>query len=216
MFDRVAPRYDLLNDLLSIGMARWWRRRAVSALEVGPGDLVLDLGCGTGALATRLAGRTRIVAMDPSAGMLARARELVPEGVFLVRASASALPFPDHEFAGAISGFVLRNLQDLPKAFSELARVIRPDGSLVLVDIGEPANPLFRKVFDAYFHRAAPLLGSLVGQQEAYRDLVRSLGQIPSPSALCETLRQAGFEPCEARPLTGGIATLIVARRVSR
>jgi demethylmenaquinone methyltransferase/2-methoxy-6-polyprenyl-1,4-benzoquinol methylase len=215
MFDGLGERYDLLNDLLSLGLDRWWRRRAVRAVRIRGGDRVLDLGCGSGALGRLLAGRARVVGLDVSLGMLAQATRRSPS-LRLVQASAFALPFGDRSFDAAISGFVLRNLHDLPAAFAELHRVVVPGGGVALVDITEPASPGLRRAFDAYLGAVAPTLGALVGKGEEYRYLVRSLAQIPPSATVCSLLQDAGFEQCSARPLTGGTVTLFTAANSGR
>jgi demethylmenaquinone methyltransferase/2-methoxy-6-polyprenyl-1,4-benzoquinol methylase len=213
MFDRIVDRYDLLNDLLSLGLDRWWRRTAAAAVDVPPGTWVLDLGCGTGRLGLRLAGRARVVGLDVSPAMLSRARETAVGRVAFVQGSAFRLPFASGAFGGAVSGFVLRNLSDLPGAFTELARVVAPGGRIALVDATEPPNPAFRRLFDAYFGTMAPALGRLVGKGDAYRYLVGSLAQIPPSAQVCRLLGEAGFGECRARGLTGGVATLFTAVR---
>jgi demethylmenaquinone methyltransferase/2-methoxy-6-polyprenyl-1,4-benzoquinol methylase len=216
MFDGIVSRYDLLNGLLSLGLDRRWRTRAVTALQPAPGDRVLDLGCGTGDL-TMLLARTgaRATGLDLSQGMLRVARAKLSGRGTLVRGSAFALPFRDGAFASAGSAFVLRNLMDLPGAFAELARVIRPGGAIVLVDITEPRSRVLRSMFDAYFGTAAPALGALVGKRQAYRYLVRSLAQLPPPDEVCDVLGAAGFDAAVAEPLTGGMVTLFRARRAA-
>ena len=214
MFDSVARRYDLLNDVLSLGLDRWWRREAVRAVAAHPGDLVLDLGCGTGRLGGLLATRCRVVGVDVSGEMLRLARRAAGR-VLPVQGSAFHLPFRDAAFDRAVSGFVLRNLDDLPAAFEELARVLAPGGTIALVDITEPRHPLFRRLFDGYFRRAAPAIGRLAGQASAYRYLVGSLAQLPPPDALVELLQGAGLAEATARPLSGGMVTLFTAGRGS-
>jgi demethylmenaquinone methyltransferase / 2-methoxy-6-polyprenyl-1,4-benzoquinol methylase len=213
MFDAVAPRYDLVNDLLSLGLDRWWRREAVRSLGSRAGDRVLDLGTGTGKLGGLLAARCRVVGVDVSREMLALARRASKGGVRFVQGSAFALPFRDDAFDAAVSAFVLRNLEDLPHAFTELARVLRPGATISLMDITEPRRPVFRKLFDAYFRTAARALGALVGRARAYHYLVGSLGQIPPPDGVVELLEGSGFVRARARPLTGGMVTLFTASR---
>jgi demethylmenaquinone methyltransferase / 2-methoxy-6-polyprenyl-1,4-benzoquinol methylase len=215
MFDDIVDRYDLVNDVMSLGLDRWWRRATADSVRAAPGDRVLDLGCGTGMLARRVASVSgaSVIGVDVSDGMLRRARRTVGDFVGLVQGSAFALPFADRAFTGVVSGFVLRNLDDLPAALAEMARVVRPGGRIALVDITEPRGPLFRGAFDAYFGRAAPVVGALVGKRDAYRYLVRSLGQIPEPHALVEMLAKAGFERAGARGLTGGAVTLFTGTR---
>ncbi len=212
MFDDLVERYDLLNSLLSFGMDRWWRRRTAAAIGPNPGR-ILDLGCGSGALTGRLPAGSRAVGLDTSRAMLVEARRRLGPGPDLVQGSAFALPFAGDSFDGAVSGFVLRNLSDLPAAFAELHRVLRPGGRIALVDITEPANPALRRVFDAYFGAVAPAIGGLVGRREAYRYLVRSLAQIPPRPDLVALLSGAGFTGGRAWPLTGGIVTLLTARK---
>jgi demethylmenaquinone methyltransferase/2-methoxy-6-polyprenyl-1,4-benzoquinol methylase len=212
MFDDVVERYDLLNGVLSLGLDRVWRRAAARPVS-NAGGPVLDLGCGTGDLTALLARRHAAVGVDLSGGMLARAQRKLHGRAALARASAFALPFAPGAFGGAASAFVLRNLHDLPAALTELARVVRPGGPVALVDITEPPNPLLRRAFDAYFARVAPALGSLVGKRDAYRYLVRSLGQLPPADRVVAALGDAGFEGARARPLTGGMVTLFTARR---
>jgi demethylmenaquinone methyltransferase/2-methoxy-6-polyprenyl-1,4-benzoquinol methylase len=212
MFDGVADRYDLVNDVLSFGMARLWRRAALGAVRAQHGDRILDLGCGTGMLGARLSRRCSVVGVDVSHAMLVRALRSA-KGVALVQGSAFRLPFREASFDSAVSGFVLRNLDDLAAAFVELARVLKAGAKVSLVDITEPRHPAVRKAFDAYFGRAAPAIGSLIGRRDAYRYLVGSLAHLPAPGAICRMLEDAGFERCDARPLTGGIATLFTGTR---
>ncbi len=132
MFDEIVPRYDLVNGLLSAGFDRWWRRQAASAIDVPRGSVVLDLGCGTGRLGELLAARCRVVGVDVSAHMLAAARRRLRGSVRLVQGSAFRLPFPDGALDGAVSGFVLRNLADIPGAF--LANLPPPDEVAALLE----------------------------------------------------------------------------------
>ncbi len=213
MFDGLALRYDLLNDVLSFGLDRWWRRAAATALHVSEGKPVLDLGCGTGRLGMLLEPHHPVVGLDVSRAMLEEARRRSAGRLRLIQGSAFALPFRDANFGGAASAFVLRNLDDLEKAFAELARVVAPGGGLSLVDITEPSKPLVGALFDIYFRTAAPAVGALVGKRGEYTYLVRSVAQLPPPEGMCEMLRSAGFVDCAARPLTGGMVTLFSAIR---
>jgi demethylmenaquinone methyltransferase / 2-methoxy-6-polyprenyl-1,4-benzoquinol methylase len=144
MFDSLVERYDLLNDVLSVGLVRWWRRSTAAALGSNSGMRVLDLGCGTGRLGARLSPRHRVIGLDVSGPMLAEARRQSPGWLGLVQGSAFRLPFRDASFDGSASAFVLRNLDDLPKALSELARVVAPGGRVALLDITEPSRPMGR------------------------------------------------------------------------
>jgi demethylmenaquinone methyltransferase/2-methoxy-6-polyprenyl-1,4-benzoquinol methylase len=224
MFDDIVGRYDLLNDLLSLGFDRWWRRRTAAAMASAGGP-VLDLGCGTGRLGERLSGPWTVVGADIAHAMLVAARERVGKRLRLaprervgkrlrlVQASAFRLPFADRTFGGAVSGFVLRNLDDLPMAFGELARVTKPGAPVALVDITEPRRAAFRQAFDVYFRTAAPALGGLAGKREAYRYLVASLAQLPPASEVSAMLESAGFESARNRTLAPGVVTLWTARR---
>jgi len=214
MFDALAGRYDVLNRILSMGLDRAWRRAAARAAATRPGDVVLDLGCGTGDLSAALTRQgVRVVGLDASAGMLSAARARAMRSVDLVRGSAFRLPFRDGTFGAVASAFVLRNLDDLPTAFAELARVTRPGGVLALVDITEPPARALRAGFDAYFRVAAPALGAAGGHAGAYRYLVRSVAHLPPVTDLCAELRRAGFQRVRGRPLTGGVVTLFTGNR---
>jgi demethylmenaquinone methyltransferase / 2-methoxy-6-polyprenyl-1,4-benzoquinol methylase len=215
MFDGLVDRYDLLNDVLSLGLDRYWRRATRRALGPRPGRLILDLGCGTGDLGRPLAAGATVVGVDLSHPMLLRARAKAgpPGRARWVEGTAFRLPFRDGAFEGALSGFVLRNLRDLPAAFEELARVIRPGGRVAMVDVTGPTRPALRRGFDAYFGVITPLAGRLVGKEREYRYLVRSLGHLPPAADVCAMLGRAGFVGAGARPLTGGVVTLFTGTR---
>jgi demethylmenaquinone methyltransferase/2-methoxy-6-polyprenyl-1,4-benzoquinol methylase len=216
MFDGLVDRYDLVNEVLSFGLDRWWRRAAAAALQAAPGDRVLDLGCGTGRLGALLTARHPVTGLDVSFAMLRQARQRSAGLPALVQGSAFRLPFADGTFGGAVSAFVLRNLADLSAAFAELARVVADGGRIALIDITEPSRPRVRRLFDAYFSVAAPALGTLVGKREEYGYLVRSLAYLPAPEELRQMLSRAGFIECRARALTGGMVTLLSATRGAR
>ena len=213
MFDDVAARYDFVNTVLSMGMDRGWRQAAADATPTrGVEDLVLDLGCGSGKLGELLSPRARVVGLDVSGAMLRTANRAYSREQRFVQGSAFALPFPDDAFAGMVSAFVLRNLNDLFGALEELLRVVRPGGTIALVDITGPQDRWLRMGFNAYFSTVAPLLGLIVGEPKAYRYLAKSLAQLPAPEELAGMLRSLGFEQARATPLTLGMVTLWTAR----
>jgi demethylmenaquinone methyltransferase / 2-methoxy-6-polyprenyl-1,4-benzoquinol methylase len=211
MFDRVAPRYERMNRVISLGLDRSWRRRAIDALDLAPGARVLDVACGTGDLCRDLAAAGHVpVGVDVSAGMLAAARTEAP----LLRADAAALPFPTAAFDGVACGFALRNFVDLGAILAECARVVRPAGRLAALDAAVPEGRLLRVGNTVWFRGAVPLLGRLLaGDAEAYRYLPRSTAYLPAPAALLAELRGAGFAVARRVTMTGGSVQLLTGTR---
>jgi demethylmenaquinone methyltransferase/2-methoxy-6-polyprenyl-1,4-benzoquinol methylase len=210
LFDRIAPRYELLNRMLTLGMDRGWRRRAVAALGLDRGAFVVDLACGTGDLCRDLAGAGyRAAGFDLSAGMLAHASGPVP----LVQADALRLPLPAASADGAISGFALRNFEGLTPFFAELGRVVRPGGRVALLDVATPTLTPLRWGHAAYFGHVVPWVGGLLSDKAAYRYLPESVAYLPDPPVLLQQIGTAGFAGIERRLLSGGITQLITATR---
>lgn len=212
MFDAIAPRYDLVNRIMTFRLDVGWRRRAVRELRLPAGSVVLDIAAGTGDLCRELrrAG-LRPVGVDLSWGMLAHARTDAP----LVQADALRLPTADGVVDGITSGFALRNFADLGRFFDECARVVRPAGRVALLDVAEPANPLLRRGHAFYFGKVVPRIGGLLSDPAAYRYLPQSVAYLPPPDELLARLHDAGFDAVERRLLTGGISQLVTATRRS-
>lgn len=210
MFDRIAPRYELVNRVMTLGLDAGWRRRAVRELHLDSGARVVDLGCGTGDLC-RVLGRAglRAVGVDMAAGMLAVAHTSAP----LVRADALQLPLGDRSVDGAISGFALRNVVDVAACFSEAARVIRPGGRAVFLEVSEPPNPLVRRVHALYFRRIVPMVGGLLSDRSAYAYLPASTAYLPGPDELIRLMSAAGFTRCRRVQLGMGAAQLLIGVR---
>ena len=210
MFDTIAPRYDLVNRIMTFGLDRRWRRQAVVALDLGPGSSVVDLACGTGDLCRELqsAGH-RTIGVDLSLGMLRHARTSAP----LVQGDGLDLPFADGAIDGVISGFALRNFVALPPVFGELARIVRPGGRLALLDVSTPANPVLRSGHAVYFGHVVPRIGGLLSDASAYRYLPKSVAYLPSGEGMLDMLSAAGFGAVQRRMLSGGITQLITATR---
>jgi demethylmenaquinone methyltransferase/2-methoxy-6-polyprenyl-1,4-benzoquinol methylase len=210
MFDRIAPRYDLVNRVMTFGLDVRWRRRTVQALGVAPGGLVLDLGCGTGDLCRELAAhRSRAIGIDLSRGMLAAARTTAP----LVQADVLRLPVRDGAADGVTCGFTLRNLADLDTFLAEVARVLRPGGRVALLEVDQPSSPVLRAGHRVYFGRVVPRIGAVLSDGAAYRYLPRSVSYLPPPPELLARLTGAGFRNARRIPLTAGIAQLLVGTR---
>ena len=210
MFDAIAPRYDLLNRILTFRLDVGWRRRAVRALRLAPGAVVLDMAAGTGDLCRDLqTGGYRPIGIDLSLGMLGHARTTAP----LVQGDVLRLPFPDGAAEGAVSGFALRNFADLGSFFDELARVVRPGGRVALLDVAEPPNPVLRAGHRVYFGQVVPKIGGLLSDRAAYRYLPQSVAYLPPADEMLTRLAKAGFGAVTRRLLTGGIAQLVSATR---
>jgi demethylmenaquinone methyltransferase/2-methoxy-6-polyprenyl-1,4-benzoquinol methylase len=211
MFDAIAPRYDLVNRVMTFRMDVGWRRKALAALRLPTGSTVLDLACGTGDLCRELQGAgLRPVGVDLSFGMLAAARTTAP----LLQGDVLGLPVPDGSVAGVTCGFALRNFAALPPFFAELARCVRPGGRIALLDVAEPPNRFLRWGHSLYFGRVVPVIGRLLGSNAAaYRYLPRSVAYLPTPEAMLAQLADAGFVDVERRLLSTGIAQLITATR---
>ena len=210
MFDGVAPRYDVVNRVMTFGLDRRWRRATVAALGLAPRSTVADLACGTGDLCADLvhAGLAPI-GFDVSAGMLAVAHATVP----LVQADVLSLPLDDGSVDGATCGFALRNLVDLPAFVAEVARVVRPGGRIGLLEVAEPSHPVLRFGHHLYFTRIVPRIGALLSDGAAYRYLPRSVDYLPPVDALVEAVAAAGFPDLQRRTFSGGVVQLLVGTR---
>lgn len=210
MFDAIAPRYDLVNRLMTFGLDVRWRRLAVRELGLSSGSVVLDLACGTGDLCRVLDGQgIEPIGVDLSFGMLAAARTDAP----LLQGDAIRLPFPDASVDGVTCGFALRNLVDLGAFFDELARVVRPGGRIALLEVAEPPNPILRWGHSVYFGKVVPLIGGLLSNRSAYQYLPKSVAYLPPPADMVAMLRRSGFVEVERILLTTGIAQLVIAGR---
>lgn len=216
MFSRISPQYDRMNRLMTAGLDGRWRRAAVAAAEPRGAD-VLDIGCGTGDLSAefRRAGAGSVIGADFSAAMLARARDKADgkAGGGWLQADALRLPFVDGSFDAVASAFVLRNLVDLPAAFAEMARVLRPGGRVVALDITHPPPGPFGAVMRFGFEQGVTrLAGILSGQGRAYRYLPGSLEGYPPADELSRMIEAAGAERARYRRFGGGMVALHVAR----
>lgn len=218
MFGRLTPQYDRMNRLMTAGLDGRWRRLAVSVADAS-GGIVLDIGAGTGDLSRefRRAGSATVVGADFSRPMLRRARgKLGPQTADWLQADALRLPFADAQFDTVASAFVLRNLIDLPQAFAEMLRVLRPGGRLIALDITHPPSDLRGRILRLGFERiVTPAAGLLSGDWDAYRYLPDSLSGYPTADALSAMLREAGAAETAYRRLAGGAVALHTARTPS-
>lgn len=210
MFDRIAPRYDLVNRIMTFRLDVRWRRRTVRDLGLPAGSTVLDLACGTGDLCRDLhrAG-LHPVGMDLSWGMLAAARTDAP----LSHADALRLPVAAGAVDGVTCGFALRNFEALDPFFAEIAGALRPGGRIALLEVDQPANPVLRTGHAVYFGRVVPFIGGLLSDRGAYRYLPRSVAYLPAEDDLLDRIAGAGFTDVRKTRLSGGIAQLLTATR---
>ncbi|MFP5336639.1 MAG: demethylmenaquinone methyltransferase [Actinomycetes bacterium] len=214
MFDDVADRYDLTNDVLSLGQDRLWRRAVVRAVDARPGERVLDLAAGTGTSSEPFAdGGARTVACDFSLGMLRVGSRRRPDLSF-VAGDATRLPYADAAFDAVTISFGLRNVVDPAAALREMLRVTRPGGRLVVCEFSHPTWAPFRTVYTEYLVRALPAVARRVSSNpDAYVYLAESIRAWPDQAGLAAAVRSAGWEHVEVRNLTGGIVALHRARR---
>lgn len=212
MFDAIAPRYDLVNRIMTFRLDVRWRRRAIRDLKLPRGSLVLDLASGTGDLCVDLRKAGHIpISMDLSYGMLANDRSGAPRA----QADILRLPVPDSSVDGIMCGFALRNLVDLNAFFTECARALRPGGRVSLLDVGVPHNPLIRAGNNIYFGKIVPRIGALLSDGPAYRYLPRSVAYLPQRQELLRMLQQAGFSDATHHQLSGGLTQLMTGTKNS-
>ena len=221
MFDRIAGVYDVMNSAMTAGMHHRWRARAADRAELAPGDAALDVCCGTGDLAFELARRVgpdgRVVGSDFSERMLDLAREKpVPEAAakpIFEWADALDLPYDDGGFDAVTVGFGVRNLSDLDRGIAEMARVLKPGGRLVILEITQPTRPPLSTFFSVWFDRIVPLIGRFAGDSAAYSYLPESVKRFPPPAGLAAIMDGAGLKRIRWTILAGGIIAIHSGRR---
>jgi demethylmenaquinone methyltransferase / 2-methoxy-6-polyprenyl-1,4-benzoquinol methylase len=220
MFDRIARVYDLLNTVMTAGLDRKWRARAVDRAQVGPGDRVLDVATGTGELALELARRVapggEVVGSDFSEVMLEHAREKSRQGHPHQLAvtprfewgDALALPYADDSFDAATVGFGVRNFAELDRGLAEMARVVRPGGRVMVLEFTNPTRPPLSLFYRLWFDRIVPILGRFSDDPDAYSYLPESVKRFPSPAGLAAELERAGLREISYLLTAGGIVTI--------
>ena len=209
MFDGVARRYDLVNDVLSLGQDRLWRRQVVAAVDPQPGERILDLAAGTGTSSAPLAhAGALVVPTDISFGMTAVGKQRQPELTF-VNGDALHLPFADHAFDAVTISFGLRNVEDTRAALTELLRVTRPSGRVVICEFSTPTSPQFRRIYNTYLVAALPRIASWTSSNPvAYEYLSQSILAWPTQRGLADLMDEVGWHQVRWKNLTGGIVAL--------
>jgi demethylmenaquinone methyltransferase/2-methoxy-6-polyprenyl-1,4-benzoquinol methylase len=208
MFDRIAGVYDAMNSVMTAGLHHRWRERAADLARVGPGSRAVDVATGTGDLAIALARRgADVVGSDFSEGMLARAR-VKDAGIRWEQGNALALPYPDDAFDASTVGFGARNFSDLERGLGEMARVVRPGGRVVVLEITTPTRPPLSTFFSLWFDRIVPMLGRATGESQAYTYLPSSVKRFPGPERLAALMYGAGLRDVRWILTAGGIIAL--------
>jgi demethylmenaquinone methyltransferase/2-methoxy-6-polyprenyl-1,4-benzoquinol methylase len=223
VFDSVAGNYDLMNDLMSGGLHRLWKRFTLARTGLRPGQSALDVAGGTGDLSAGMARQVgpsgQVILSDINAAMLAEGRDrLIDRGIAgnlgVVQANAERLPFRDSSFHCVTIGFGLRNVTDKPAAVAEMTRVLKPGGRLLVLEFSRPAIEFLRPVYDLYSFQVLPRLGELVaGDRESYQYLAESIRMHPNQYAMLQMLEEAGLEDCRYHNLSGGIVALHIGQR---
>ena len=218
VFDSVAGRYDLMNDLMSAGIHRLWKRFTIELSAVRPGQTVLDIAGGTGDLSARfskLVGTDgKVILADINASMLQVGRDkLLDAGAFgnlhMVQCDAQYLPFPDNSVDCITIAFGLRNVTDKALALRSMERILKPGGRLLILEFSKPTNPLLEKIYDTYSFRILPMMGRLVANdEESYRYLAESIRKHPDQETLMAMMEDAGFVDCQYHNMTGGIVAV--------
>jgi demethylmenaquinone methyltransferase / 2-methoxy-6-polyprenyl-1,4-benzoquinol methylase len=210
MFDSIAPRYELVNRLMTFGLDSSWRKRTVSALGLAPGSVVLDLACGTGDLSRTAAANGLIpIGADLSFGMLAASHGTGP----LLQADATHLPLADRSVDGVLCGYALRNFTDLAACLKEMGRVVCPGGRISLLEVGTPGSSVLGFGYRLWFERVVPIIGGALSDRAAYRYLPASTAYLPEKAELRQMLRDAGFSGINHRELSGGLSQMVTATR---
>ena len=216
MFDRISGFYDVMNSVMTAGLHHRWRARAADLAALGPGDSALDVACGTGDLAIELARRVgtggEVIGSDFSEEMLARARAKAP-GLAWEWGNALELPYASGRFDAATVGFGARNFSDLERGLAEMARVVKPGGRVVVLEITTPHKPPLSTFYRVWFDRVVPLIGRLTGEQEAYTYLPSSVRRFPGPEGLAAAMQRAGLSDIRWVLTAGGIIALHVGTK---
>lgn len=222
MFDAIARRYDMLNHLLSMGVDKGWRRKVVREVARSGAEQVLDVATGTGDLAIMLARKcpsAHITGIDLSEQMLAfGAEKVLRQGlggrITLMQGDAEALPYTDAAFDAVTAAFGVRNFEDMERGMAEVFRVLRPGGSVWVLEFGVPRRKIFGTVYRFYFHRVLPVLGGMISRdRRAYAYLPQSVDGFPYGAAFVGILRGAGFSDCRVENLFGGVAQIYYAKK---
>ena len=223
MFNDIAPSYDRLNHLMSLGIDNIWRKKAIKEIVDGTQQQILDVACGTGdstiAIAKAMEPGGRVTGIDISAGMMEplmrkAAHEGVHDRIKLLQADALQMPFEADTFHRVTCAFGIRNVEDRKKGLAEFLRVLKPGGKAVILELGIPDKPFIKTLYDIYFRHILPLIGGLIsGNRAAYRYLPESVYAFPRPEAFCAMMERAGFHNVRHRNFTFGLCRLFIGEK---